>query len=129
MTNAKVAGVLSLLVLVAISSCPRHARAGHAVDHCLVDKKKVMRDCWHNIEKNFGDPFPSHGSLCCDTIRDSKDIHCICDRFTAHELTVISLSKFATVTHKCGNGLHAHTHCAGYRVPIITLPPPPPEGA
>ncbi|KAF7103821.1 hypothetical protein CFC21_104763 [Triticum aestivum] len=44
MNNAKVAGVLCFLVLVALSSCSLHARAANDIDHCLLDKKKVMRD-------------------------------------------------------------------------------------
>ncbi|KAF7103816.1 hypothetical protein CFC21_104759 [Triticum aestivum] len=84
-----------------------------------------MRDCWHHIEKKLGDQYPPLHSACCNTIRDAKDIHCVCDRFTAHELTLLSLAKFAMATHVCGNGLHTDTHCAGYRVPEIKLPPPP----
>ncbi|XBI03163.1 hypothetical protein VPH35_131613 [Triticum aestivum] len=103
MNNTKVAGVLCFLVLVALSSCSLHARAANDIDHCLLDKK----------------------SACCNTIRDAKDIHCVCDRFTAHELTLLCLAKFAMATHVCGNGLHTGTHCAGYHVPEIKLPPPP----
>ncbi|XBI12712.1 hypothetical protein VPH35_139540 [Triticum aestivum] len=125
MTNAKVARVLCFLVLVALSSCSLYARAANEVDHCLLDKKKVMRDCWHHIEKKLGDQYPPLHSACCNTIRDAKDIHCVCDRFTAHELTLLSVAKFAMATHVCGNGLRTHSHCAGYRVPEITLPPPP----
>ncbi|XBI03162.1 hypothetical protein VPH35_131612 [Triticum aestivum] len=125
MNNGKVAGVLCFLVLVALSSCSLHARAANDIDHCLLDKKKVMRDCWHHIEKKLGDQYPPLRSACCNTIRDAKDIHCVCDRFTAHELTLLSLAKFAMATHVCGNGLHTCTHCAGYHVPEIKLPPPP----
>uniref|UniRef100_A0A8I6YIP2 Bifunctional inhibitor/plant lipid transfer protein/seed storage helical domain-containing protein n=1 Tax=Hordeum vulgare subsp. vulgare TaxID=112509 RepID=A0A8I6YIP2_HORVV len=124
MNNAKLSGVC-FLVLVALSSCSCYAREVNQVDHCLLDKKKVMRDCWHNIEKSLGDRYPPLESPCCHTIKDAKDIHCVCDRFSAHELTLISLSKFATVTRACGNGLHTHSNCAGYRVPEITPPSPP----
>ncbi|KAF7097941.1 hypothetical protein CFC21_099718 [Triticum aestivum] len=68
MTNAKVAGVLCLLALVAIS-CACYARA---LDHCIRDKDKVMKYCWHNIVKNLGDQFPPHWSLCCNKIRMQK---------------------------------------------------------
>ena len=119
MTNAKVAGVLCFLVLVALSSCSLHARAANDIDHCLLDKKKVMRDCWHHIEKKLGDQYPPLHSACCNTIRDAKDIHCVCDRFTAHELTLLSLAKFAMATHVCGNGLHTDTHCAGWYIVIF----------
>uniref|UniRef100_A0A453SWQ2 Bifunctional inhibitor/plant lipid transfer protein/seed storage helical domain-containing protein n=1 Tax=Aegilops tauschii subsp. strangulata TaxID=200361 RepID=A0A453SWQ2_AEGTS len=119
MTSVKVAGVLCLLVFLAISSCSRHAQASQGVDHCTIDKNKVMRDCWGNIEKNLGDRVPRPWIPCCQTIRAAIDIHCVCDRFTAHELTRISLSKFASVTHVCGNGLHPHTHCAGWYIVIF----------
>ncbi|XBI03159.1 hypothetical protein VPH35_131609 [Triticum aestivum] len=111
MNNAKVAGVLCFLVIVALSSCSLHAREAN--------------NCWHHIEKKLGDQYPPLHSACCNTIRDAKDIHCVYDRFTAHELTLLSLAKFAMATHVCGNGLHIDTHCAGYRVPEIKLPPPP----
>ena len=78
-----------------------------------------MRDCWHHIEKKLGDQYPPLHSACCNTIRDAKDIHCVCDRFTAHELTLLSLAKFAMATHVCGNGLHTDTHCAGWYIVIF----------
>ncbi|KAI4970275.1 hypothetical protein ZWY2020_057394 [Hordeum vulgare] len=124
MTSVKAIGVFCFLVFVSLSSYPHHAQA----DHCAVDKSKVMRDCWRNIGKNVGEHPLLHGSVCCQVIRAATDIHCVCDKFTAHELARISLAKFAMATHVCGNGLRAHTHCAGYTVPVITLPaPPPPE--
>uniref|UniRef100_A0A8I6WFA4 Bifunctional inhibitor/plant lipid transfer protein/seed storage helical domain-containing protein n=1 Tax=Hordeum vulgare subsp. vulgare TaxID=112509 RepID=A0A8I6WFA4_HORVV len=122
MTYPKLARVLCLLDLVAISSYLHHARA---LDHCIKDKDMVMKYCWHNIVKKLGDQFPHHWSQCCQKIREAVEIHCVCDRFTAQELNKIDVWRFAIVTHVCGNGLHSHTHCAGYLVPVITLPPPP----
>ncbi|XBI03155.1 hypothetical protein VPH35_131605 [Triticum aestivum] len=115
MNNAKVARVLCFLVLVALSSCSLRARAPNDIDHY----------CWQHIEKKLGDQYPPLHSACCNAIRDAKDIHYVCDRFTAHGLTLLSLAKFAVATHVCGNGLHTDTHYAGYRVPEINLPPPP----
>ncbi|XBI12716.1 hypothetical protein VPH35_139544 [Triticum aestivum] len=114
MTNRKVAGVLCLLVFLAIYSCSRNAQAIHGVDHCTIDKNNVMRDCSGIIEKNLGNQVPQPWTLCCGAIRGVTDIHSI------------SLPKFACITHVCGKGLHPHTHCAGYLVPVIKRRRPPP---
>uniref|UniRef100_A0A8R7VDA5 Bifunctional inhibitor/plant lipid transfer protein/seed storage helical domain-containing protein n=1 Tax=Triticum urartu TaxID=4572 RepID=A0A8R7VDA5_TRIUA len=126
MTNRKVARVLCLLVFLAIYSCSRNAQPIHEVDHCTIDKNNVIEYCTGIIEKNLGNQVPQPWTLCCGTIRGVTDIHCICDRFTAHDLTRISLPKFACMAYICGKGLHPHTHCAGYLVPVMKVRPPPP---
>lgn len=124
MTCAKVVGVFCLLVFAAISSSSHQVLAE---DRATRDKNAVMKKCGKHIHKKLGDPFPKLHGECCRIVRESPDVHAICEKFTREDLAKIALWKWVHVTQMCGNGLATGSDCAGklisiYSIPVIQFP-------
>ena len=108
MASSKVMWVLCLLALLAFTSCSYHVRAE---DHATKEKNEVMEYCKRYIFKNYGDQFPDPHRKCCQTVRESRHIHAIRQKFTHADLHKISLAKWLMlhigVATDCTQGLIA----------------------